>query len=463
MKKTVIFFIFILIVLMMLCCKPGGIPITVSQEDTVVGSGGSYTFESTGEYLPFTIENIGSEDVVITDIALSGEGSDSFAITDDNTDGTIEPEGTYQFSAGFFPLEEGDFSATLTISAEGYSDGFSFGVSGSFTDTPPTENDWAQLNPSTKPTGRGNFTMTSAGGGRIIIYAGKGEDDGYYDDIWEYSLFTNQWTEIVPQGTENPGERNNPRITYIGDNKILLFGGKNIVWTKDELNDTWIFDLTTKEWTDVTPPTGDNPSVRHSHEIVYVGSDKAIMFGGTHSSDYYNDVWEFDTANYEWTELMVNDPSPTGQPEVRSSHSMVYVDDNKILMFGGSNWVSDIVYFDDTWIYDVSGNSWTEITGATNPLDRSSAGMTYDDVNDKVVLFGGFSDTASDEMNDTWEFDVATETWTEITTSTTPSKRTSCSLAYTGNGRVIMFGGREGFSPTTYFDETWEYGVTTSD
>jgi N-acetylneuraminic acid mutarotase len=462
MKRIIIFSILILLALVTAFCTPSEIPIELIQGETEIENGGSYTFESTGEYIIFTIESVSGEDLTITDISLSGEGMDAFSINDENTDGTIEPLDSYDFGVGFFPTGEGDFTATVTISVEGYSNGYTFDVSGSFQDTPPTENDWTELNPPTNPDGRSNSTMIYAGNGRVILFAGDNADDGFLGDMWMYNVFANTWTEITYEGTETPGERNNPRITYIENDKILLFGGNNIVWTKDELNDTWIFDLNTKEWTDVTP-TGTNPPPRHSHELAYIGNDKVILFGGTDASNYFNDVWEFDTSTNEWTELMANDPSPTGQPDVRSSHTMSYIGDNKLLVFGGSQWVSDLIYFDDTWIYDVSSNTWTEITGATPPLDRQGHGMAYDDVNDKVVVFGGFSDTASDEMDDTWEFDVATETWTETDTSTSPQKRSSLRMVYTGNSRIIMFGGDEGFNPSTYYENTWEYGVTTSD
>ncbi len=451
--------VLIIISLITVFCTPTNLPITLSQGETIIENGGSFSFETSGEYLVFTIENTGTENVTITDIALSGDGMEAFSFSEDFSETTLSSGGTAEFELAFLPTAEATFTATVTMSLEDYTDDFTFEVSGTYEDTPPVENDWTELNPSQSPAGRGNFSMTYTDNGKVIIYGGASSSPDFLNDIWEYNNMTKIWTEIVPEGTTEPEARNQPRIVYIENNKILMFGGNN--FDSGRLNDTWIFDLTTKEWTDVTP-TGTKPLPRNSNEMVYIGNDKVILFGGTTGTDYLNDVWEFNTSTYSWTELMANNPSPTNQPEVRSGHSMVYIGNDKILSFGGSNWVTDIIYFDDTWIYDINANSWTEITGTPHPIDRSGAGIAYDDDNNIVVLFSGYSDSGSGNQNDTWEFDVTSETWTEITTSNTPAIRTSCRMIYTGNNRVIMFGGREGNNPTTYYNETWEYGVTSS-
>ena len=61
----------------------------------------------------------------------------------------------------------------------------------------------------------------------------------------------------------------------------------------------------------------------------------------------------------------------------------------------------------------------------------------------KLVMFGGYgSYRGAHYISDTWEYDVDSNNWTECSvTSKIPNMRCNHSMAYAGNGRLIMFGG----------------------
>src|SRR4051794_9487805 len=70
--------------------------------------------------------------------------------------------------------------------------------------------------------------------------------------------------------------------------------------------------------------------------------------------------------------------------------------------------------------------TWTQITPATSPPNRSYLAMAYDAVSKKVVVFGGFSGTGY--LNDTWTFDGTT--WTQVQTAVAPPARSNGQMAY---------------------------------
>ncbi len=123
--------------------------------------------------------------------------------------------------------------------------------------------------------------------------------------------------------------------------------------------------------------------------------------------------------------------------------------DNVTVLFGG------YFYSDKTWEYDHATNTWTEITATPKPPARQSAGLSYDPVQQVVVLFGGYNDT--DFLTDTWEYDVLTNTWAQITPPTSPPSMIDYPLVYHATAqRHVMFGQ----TLLTGVMQTWAYDAS---
>ena len=132
-------------------------------------------------------------------------------------------------------------------------------------------------------------------------------------------------------------------------------------------------------------------------------------------------------------------PGPT--PGGLEAPSMAFDESGGVSVLFGGYMGGTTLYSDKTWEYDWAANTWTEITGNPHPSLRQSAAMSYDPVEQVIVLFGGFNDT--EFLTDTWEFDVTTNTWSEITTSPTPPMLASYTLVYHASaGRHLMVGSR---------------------
>jgi len=57
--------------------------------------------------------------------------------------------------------------------------------------------DWTQKNPSTKPSARNIHTMAYIGNGKVLLYGGLTES-GKNGETWIYDLSENTWTQMNP-------------------------------------------------------------------------------------------------------------------------------------------------------------------------------------------------------------------------------------------------------------------------
>jgi len=192
-----------------------------------------------------------------------------------------------------------------------------------------------------------------------------------------------------------------------------------------------------------------SPSAKYGSAMVYDPVlQKEIFFGGGYQDatgyELFNDMWLYDPISNLWTEI-----NPTVKPSARSGHSMVYDSSNhKTILFGG--WDDNVGLMDDTWTYDSQTNQWTEVFPANKPSNRQSYSMYYDSNAQRVILFGGYREVGG-HLDDTWEFNYSDNSWTELNPSSNPSGRYGSKMVYDPiNQRAILFGGRA----TSILDDT---------
>jgi len=86
---------------------------------------------------------------------------------------------------------------------------------------------------------------------------------------------------------------------------------------------------------------------------------------------------------------------------------------------------------------------WKNIT-TSPPNPRVESAMVYDSDNEKIILFGG-RDNNWQMLNETWEYDIASNAWNQLNTNGTPEGRLFHSMAYDPiGGQTILFGGYDG-------------------
>ncbi|MFW9981517.1 MAG: Kelch repeat-containing protein, partial [Candidatus Thorarchaeota archaeon] len=294
---------------------------------------------------------------------------------------------------------------------------------------------------------------------RIVIFGGwnntptTASKTGVMTFDYNLDVYTHSSPSPAPDGRAEPG------FAYDSSrDRFVLFGGMRDISTNDRLNDTWLYDTNTDTWTEVYPTL--SPSERRAHDMVYDSeSERIIIFGGE-GGDALNETWSYDPGTNVWTQM-----SPAIAPPNRFTHKMAYdSESDRVILFGGYNGgiASQLTsYFGDTWAYDFNSDTWENVTPTTSPSVRGVPSLTYDSESDRVILFGGsMGGTAYAE---TWAFDYNSMTWTQRNPTIHPDVRSRHGSAYdVESDRVVIYGGtRTGFSATVMVSETegktWAY------
>ena len=84
----------------------------------------------------------------------------------------------------------------------------------------------------------------------MVLFGGDDEGSGRArNDVWTFSLYSEQWTEEFPENQPIP--RSNHAMVYDSLNqRTLLFGGLGNDYS-DSYSDTWAYDSSTSNWTDL--------------------------------------------------------------------------------------------------------------------------------------------------------------------------------------------------------------------
>ncbi len=312
--------------------------------------------------------------------------------------------------------------------------------------SPPTEiATWQKAGSSSTPDGRylqaAAFDETRKvfvmfGG---VIYNTSTYSSTPNQETWEWNPATGKWTNRTGTSAA-PLARSGAAMVFDSvRNKMVLFGGR--AGSGSNFEDTWDWDPLTFAWTDVTS-AGSHPSARSQHGMVYEKSTgKIFLFGGGRSDlNSYDgtgmtislgDAWELDPTTRAWALLPIK-LGPTAR------HDMGLVWDgtrNKAVLFGGMQ--MDIpnasgVPKQDTWEWDPAAGTWTELTAlGSKPTQRYGHAMAFDGSRGRAVLFGGWDMSTGGSLGDLWDWDPTTGAWTQRLTGTEgtgPSPRMYASL-----------------------------------
>lgn len=272
---------------------------------------------------------------------------------------------------------------------------------------------WSQLNPSGSiPHARfGHIAIFDEPNHRMLIFSGCYYDGGTrycLDDLWQLDLDTDTWSQITPQGTVPPGRLGHTAIYDKLNQRMVVFGGYPYC-----SNDLRQLDLNTNTWSQITA-NGTTPG-RYGHTAIYDESNhRMIIFGGMHYG-LLNDLWQLDLETDTWSEIEAQGIVPP----VRYRHAAIHDESNhRMLIFAGSSPYP----LSDLWQLDLTIDTWSLVTTSGRvPWPRAAFTATYDEVNERMIIFGGYGNFAGGYyLHDTWYLNLESMTWTNIDNDPTP-------------------------------------------
>lgn len=221
---------------------------------------------------------------------------------------------------------------------------------------------------------------------------------------------------------------------------------------------------------DRRPATGDVPSERSTPAVGAVGTDVYLFGGvkddfRTNLYEFYDDLYRYDTGTDVWTEL---DPAGPVPPARAFAASLGDNGTGRLYVFGGA-WYGPLFVgfeaFGDLWSYSPADNAWTLLSAeGEGPSGRSRPNMWI--VGETLYVFGGI-DATFETLNDLWAFDLDTGEWTEVVPNGAEGSPPTRHEAHAGetahNGRLTVYGGEiVEFLEGEFFSllpDTWEYDL----
>eukprot|EP00761_Pharyngomonas_kirbyi_P006882 gb/GECH01006891.1/.p1 GENE.gb/GECH01006891.1/~~gb/GECH01006891.1/.p1 ORF type:complete len:259 (+),score=59.31 gb/GECH01006891.1/:1-777(+) len=214
----------------------------------------------------------------------------------------------------------------------------------SSTITKNTSITWQNQSCEHPPFHRQHFSIVSDTDSNVFIFGGWfAVQHGYWQDVCK--LDTHQWRwEIVCDGTKSysPSARWGHAATA-RDNEMWIFGGHQ----ESYFNDMWVFNMVTYKWRKIIYP-GQSPMQRWIHSWTFINSYQIVLFGGyTGAFGDQEDLWIFDTWTETWSKQNLNDKE---KPKGRAGHSLVQMDHNQAVLFGGNS--GSLGGVNDTWLIE---------------------------------------------------------------------------------------------------------------
>ncbi|XP_061494869.1 host cell factor 2 isoform X2 [Rhineura floridana] len=254
------------------------------------------------------------------------------------------------------------------------------------------------------------------------------------------------WRRVSSFTGPVPRSRHGHRAVAIRE-LVIIFGGGN-EGIADELH---VYNTATNQWF-LPAVRGDIPPGCAAHGFVCDGT-RILVFGGmVEYGRYSNDLYELQASRWLWKKMRPQHPSTGLPPCPRLGHSFSLYG-NKCYLFGGlANESEDSNnniprYLNDFYELELQHGSgvmgWSiPVTKGVLPSPREShTAVIYcrkDSGNPKMFIFGGMSGC---RLNDFWELDIETMTWSKPETKgTVPLPRSLHTANVIGN-KMYIFGG----------------------
>lgn len=239
----------------------------------------------------------------------------------------------------------------------------------------------------------------------------------FQNDTWIFEPGTG-WTEVKP--ADEPHKRGRYAIAVDEEgHRAFLFGGRYRETAGsgnyDLFNDLWEFSFDTREWTKLDKGNGSAPEPRYYPEGVYEPNAGIFyVFGGALNEDPLSvivdmNLWAWDGER--WDKVNTKGDPPSTRTYLASTYDSKR---NRMVIFGGQSGNFTSCSFNDIWALDLTTMKWDRLDDGEGkaPETRFHAHMVYDPTGDRYILFGGHADIAA--MNDLWSFDPNTNKWDKL-------------------------------------------------
>ncbi len=240
-----------------------------------------------------------------------------------------------------------------------------------------------------------NASWTDAGGD-LWLFGGQSFAGGTLNDLWKYTVSTNQWTWMHGSNSQNSSGN---------------YGTKGIASSTNDPPARWAYS----KFKDV--------------------SGNLWLFAGSDGFNAYNDLWKYNPFTNQWTWMSGSNqlgdmgspgttciPAASNNPISRLENRACWTDAcGNFYAFGGMENCGWNSTFNDLWHFNVNTNDWALVNGtnqinlpgnwgkmnvpsSSNIPDGRCGSSPFKDNQGNLWLFGGAITGLIDKHNDLWRF-----------------------------------------------------------
>lgn len=207
-----------------------------------------------------------------------------------------------------------------------------------------------------------------------------------------------------------------------------------------------------------------DPLKRYGHGLAWLGTGAAarmVLWGGitiSFADPAVNIARVYDPATDQFEDPNTFAPNlQNGNGAPSNRHGMVCIAaGNKLFVWGGADGVNSTT-FDDGGVYDYASDTWLSGTGASEhenfrtsgsagaPAQRAYASAVWTGPSsNKILIWGGYEISFSNpgDKNDGCIYDIATDTWTSMSSIGAPSPRNNPISGFI-NDRLFIYSGTD--------------------
>jgi PKD repeat protein len=255
---------------------------------------------------------------------------------------------------------------------------------------------WRNLTGNVAPAPRANASLVyDHSANELVLFGGLGLGNRQLQDTWTFSQ--DAWKPYVATPAHPPARWLAALTAYNNSTSdaVLLFGGCGGYPCGGLLADTWVWTAS-GGWIQVHPPTSPSPRGGAMLAMDSAAGYAVLVGGGTFSTPggwtCASGFWTYQSG--AWT------LHSSGAPPGRGLGVLTYDQtDQRLVLFGGINGTQA---YGDTWIFD--NGSWTMPSLVSSPAPRAgAAGPGYSPV---PIVVGGACGVGCGPGVDTWVFEV---------------------------------------------------------
>jgi hypothetical protein len=246
---------------------------------------------------------------------------------------------------------------------------------------------------------------------------------GKFKDFWEYNSLTDTWT----QKADLPGAARQDGVGFAIGNKGYV--GLGVTGTTNTLaKDFWEYDPSTNTWTQKADFGG---TARAGSTAFAVGTKGYVGTGRTSSGapvTYSKDFWEYNPTNNTWTQK--TDFAGTARAYATS------------FTIGSKGYVgtgNDGAYKNDFYEYEPATDTWTAKANYGGSAREAASGFALE-YNSRGYIGWGYSGsdfTGGLWRLDMWEYNPASNSWTQKAQFTTVARSNAVGFAIGMKGYML--------------------------